>query len=106
MACAIQNWHRDMDKETASTLISRLHVPASLLNLPCGGLRGVTSLVHITCMESVGDFFSGGIYLMAGPPGSRKSGLALQVVLDLGKVHRRSLYLMTEEPSWRLRERA
>src|SRR5687768_3782009 len=36
---------------------------------------------------SLGSFTRSGIYLLAGPPGSRKSGLALQLALDLGRSH-------------------
>ena len=55
---------------------------------------------------SLGSFTQSGIYLLAGPPGSRKSGLALQLALDLARSHQRSLFVLTEEPAARLKARA
>src|SRR4051812_35738831 len=48
----------------------------------------------------------GGIHLISGPPGSRKSGLALQLALDRGAHGSRSLVLLSEESTARVRERA
>src|SRR4051812_41049788 len=48
---------------------------------------------------AVNRFAKAGIYLLAGPPGSRKSGLALQLALDLARSHQRTLFVLTEEPA-------
>lgn len=56
--------------------------------------------------EVVGTFARGGCYLLAGAPGSRKSGLAMQLALDLARWGSRVLIVATEEPAARLRERA
>lgn len=56
--------------------------------------------------EPLGQFVDGGIYLLAGPPGTRKSGLGLQVSLDLAKQGIKCLHILTEEPACRLKERA
>lgn len=56
--------------------------------------------------EVVGTFARGGSYLLAGAPGSRKSGLAMQLALDLARWGSRVLIVATEEPAARLRERA
>ncbi len=47
-----------------------------------------------------------GISLLVGPPGSRKSGLALQTALDLAARGERTLILLSEEHVIRVRERA
>src|SRR5688500_12246674 len=57
-------------------------------------------------LSGVTGFAQGGIYLLAGPPGSRKSGLALQVALDRGATGKRSLLLLSEEWPSRVTERA
>lgn len=48
----------------------------------------------------------GGIYLLGGAPGSRKSGLSLQIALDLARQGMRSLFLLSEESANRLYDRA
>ena len=53
-----------------------------------------------------GTVVKGGVYLLGGAPGGFKSGLALQVALDLNRQGIRTLHLMTEEPDYRLKERA
>lgn len=55
---------------------------------------------------TVETFAQGASYLLAGQPGSRKSGLALQLALDLADQGLRTLFILTEEPSGRLRDRA
>lgn len=60
-------------------------------------------------MEWLGSFLGGvqrgAIYLLGGAPGSRKSGMAVQLALDLARQDIRSLFLLTEESDQRLRER-
>lgn len=53
-----------------------------------------------------GQIVRGGVYLLGGAPGAFKSGLALQLSLDLNRRDIRTLTILTEEPSHRLRERA
>lgn len=48
----------------------------------------------------------GGIYLLAGAPGSRKSGLATQLAMDFGLRGIRTLTILTEESPHRLLDRA
>lgn len=48
----------------------------------------------------------GGIHLLAGVPGSRKSGLALQLALERSARGHKSLLLLTEESVDRVRDRA
>ena len=47
----------------------------------------------------------GGVYLITGAPGSRKSGLASQICLDLGSQGAKVLTLLTEEAPHRLLDR-
>ena len=54
----------------------------------------------------VGGLERGAIYLLGGSPGARKSGLALQLALDLARRGVKSLFLLTEEPAARLYDRA
>ena len=56
--------------------------------------------------EPLGQFWQGYVYLVAGQPGSRKSGLTLQVALDLASRGQKVLFILTEEPASRLRARA
>jgi DNA repair protein RadA/Sms len=56
--------------------------------------------------EPLGQFWQGYVYLVAGQPGSRKSGLSLQVALDLAQRGQKVLFILTEEPASRLLERA
>lgn len=56
--------------------------------------------------DLVGTFVAGGSYLLAGAPGTRKSGLALQLALGLARAGRKVLFILTEEPAARLKERA
>jgi hypothetical protein len=61
-------------------------------------------------MDWLGDFVGGvrrgGVYLLGGSPGSRKSGLALQLALDLTLNGMRSLFLLSEETPARLYDRS
>lgn len=56
--------------------------------------------------ELCGEVVQGGCYLLGGAPGGFKSGLALQVSLDLSRQGVRTLTILTEEPSYRLKDRA
>jgi DNA repair protein RadA/Sms len=53
-----------------------------------------------------GEVVQGGVYLLGGAPGGFKSGLALQLSLDLNRQGIRTLSILTEEPASRLKERA
>jgi DNA repair protein RadA/Sms len=53
-----------------------------------------------------GGFVEGGSYLLGGTPGAFKSGLAFQVGLDLCRQGMHVLFILTEEPAHRLKERA
>jgi DNA repair protein RadA/Sms len=53
-----------------------------------------------------GEVVQGGVYLLGGAPGGFKSGLALQLSLDLCRQGIRTLSILTEEPAHRLKERA
>ena len=53
-----------------------------------------------------GEVVQGGGYLLGGAPGSFKSGLALQLSLDLNRQGVRTLIILTEEPAHRLKDRA
>lgn len=55
--------------------------------------------------DTVGTFASGASYLLGGAPGSRKSGLATQLALDLARQGRRVLIIPTEEPAGRVWDR-
>jgi DNA repair protein RadA/Sms len=55
--------------------------------------------------DAVGTFVQGASYLLGGAPGSRKSGLAAQVALDLARQGVRVLILPTEEPHDRVWDR-
>ena len=57
-------------------------------------------------IEPLGQVWQGYVYLVAGQPGSRKSGLTLQVALDLAQRGQKVLFILTEEPASRLLERA
>ncbi|HEY1686056.1 MAG TPA: ATPase domain-containing protein [Tepidisphaeraceae bacterium] len=50
-------------------------------------------------------FAEGGSYLLGGAPGSRKSGLATQIALDLARNQHSVLIIPTEEPAARIAER-
>lgn len=80
----------------------------SLLQLRVGGqARGLPLSPAMEWLaEALGTLARGGSYLLAGPPGSRKSGLATQLALDVCRWGGRALYVATEEPAERLRERA
>jgi DNA repair protein RadA/Sms len=56
--------------------------------------------------ELCGEVVQGGVYLLGGAPGGFKSGLALQLSLDLNRQGIRTLSILTEEPASRLKERA
>lgn len=53
-----------------------------------------------------GGFVQGGSYLLGGTPGAFKSGLALQLALDLCRQNIHTLFILTEEPAHRLKDRA
>lgn len=55
--------------------------------------------------DAVGTFVAGASYLLGGAPGSRKSGLAAQIALDVARQGRRVLMIPTEEPQERVLER-
>jgi DNA repair protein RadA/Sms len=57
-------------------------------------------------MDFCGNFVQGGVYLLGGAPGGFKSGLALQISLNLNRQGIHTLSIMTEEPAHRLKERA
>lgn len=52
--------------------------------------------------DAVGTFVAGASYLLGGAPGSRKSGLAAQIALDLARQGQRVLIVPTEEPADRV----
>lgn len=54
----------------------------------------------------LGGLRRGGVYLLGGSPGSRKSGLGLQLALDLARQGMRSLFLLSEETAERLYDRS
>ncbi len=56
--------------------------------------------------DFLGDMIQGGSYLLGGAPGSRKSGLAMQIALDLARRDECVLFIPTEEPPTRLLDRA
>ncbi|HEV2292837.1 MAG TPA: AAA family ATPase, partial [Tepidisphaeraceae bacterium] len=56
--------------------------------------------------ERIGELVPRAIHLLAGPPGSRKSGLALQLALDYGVAGNRTLLLLSEEDPGRVTERS
>jgi DNA repair protein RadA/Sms len=55
--------------------------------------------------EFLGGLLGGGIYLLGGSPGGRKSGLATQVVLELAEAEIPSVSILTEESERRFQER-
>ncbi|HEV2293196.1 MAG TPA: ATPase domain-containing protein [Tepidisphaeraceae bacterium] len=56
--------------------------------------------------EFIGGMLGGGIYLLGGSPGGRKSGLATQIVLELAAAGIPSISVLTEESERRFFERA
>jgi predicted ATP-dependent serine protease len=56
--------------------------------------------------QRIGKFVAGGVNLIAGQPGIGKSRLSLQIALDLGRNGEKTLYVLTEEPKSRLKDRA
>src|SRR4051794_3297095 len=56
--------------------------------------------------EFLGGMTGGGIFLLGGSPGGRKSGLATQVVLELGARGVPTISVLTEESERRFAERA
>lgn len=56
--------------------------------------------------EAIGGLVQGGVYLLGGEPGSGKTTLALQVVINLGCQGMRSLYVTTEQSKADLAMRA
>lgn len=56
-------------------------------------------------VDAVGCFVCGASYLLGGAPGSRKSGMAAQIALDVARQGRRVLLIPTEEPFDRVFER-
>lgn len=55
--------------------------------------------------DAVGSVVQGASYLLGGAPGSRKSGLATQMALDIARQGKRVLMVPTEEPADRVLER-
>jgi DNA repair protein RadA/Sms len=55
--------------------------------------------------DAVGSFVAGASYLLGGAPGSRKSGLATQLAVDLARQGKHVLIVPTEEPADRVWER-
>ncbi len=55
--------------------------------------------------DSLGVFVQGASYLLGGAPGSRKSGLAAQLALDLARQGKTVLTIPTEEPEPRVWDR-
>ena len=102
MPAAIQTplAHPERVRQAIGGARSLLHVlPSEMTTLPLSAESRWFS-------DAVGQFVASGIYLLAGQPGSRKSGLALQLGLDLARRGHRSLLVLTEEPASRLKERA
>lgn len=56
--------------------------------------------------EFIGGILGGGIYLLGGSPGGRKSGLATQIVLELATAGVPSISVLTEASERRFFERA
>jgi len=56
--------------------------------------------------QALTEIVTGGVYLIAGAPGSRKSGLATQLAMDFGLRGIRTLTVLTEETPQRLLDRA
>lgn len=56
--------------------------------------------------EFIGGLLAGGIYLLGGSPGGRKSGLATQIVLELATQGVLSVSVLTEESERRFVDRA
>jgi DNA repair protein RadA/Sms len=56
--------------------------------------------------EFLGGLLAGGIYLIGGSPGGRKSGLATEIVLELATRNIKSISVLTEETGRRFAERA
>jgi predicted ATP-dependent serine protease len=56
--------------------------------------------------DFIGGMLAGGIYLLGGSPGGRKSGLATQIVLELATRGVASVSVLTEESERRFVERA
>ena len=57
-------------------------------------------------VDFLGGMLGGGIYLLGGSPGGRKSGLATQIVLELAAAGVPSISVLTEESERRFFERA
>lgn len=82
-------------------------VPHSLLSVSQFRVEPVPLSEELNWLsELCGNIVQGGVYLLGGAPGGFKSGLALQVALDLNRQGHRTLHIMTEEPDYRLKERA
>jgi site-specific recombinase XerD len=56
--------------------------------------------------DFIGGLLGGGVYLLGGSPGGRKSGLATQLVLELATQNIPSVSILTEETERRFIERA
>lgn len=89
---------------------SSLHDPSSghcLLDVAAGRIESLPLSDELNWLSDwCSPLVRGGVYLLGGAPGAFKSGLALQLSLDLNRRDIRTLTLLTEEPSHRLRERA
>jgi len=68
-------------------------------------VRAITLHENAWFSDAVGSFVCGASYLLGGAPGSRKSGMATQIALDVARQGRRVLLIPTEEPFDRVFER-
>jgi DNA repair protein RadA/Sms len=82
-------------------------VAGRLLDVPRSGHRRLVLSDRLSWLEqALTELVEGGVYLIAGAPGSRKSGLVTQLAMDFGLRGRRTLSLLTEEAPQRLLDRA
>lgn len=76
----------------------------SLLRVPDATIKSVPlSQSFAWFVELCGQFAQGGVYMIDGAPGSCKSTLARQIGLDLADQGHGCLFVLTEEPSCRLK---
>lgn len=86
-------------------LITPTDVSRRIAELAQNKTRTLTLTDNGWFAEGVGSFVAGASYLLGGAPGSRKSGLATQLALDLAMQGRRALIVPTEEPHERVWQR-
>jgi DNA repair protein RadA/Sms len=78
-----------------------------LLDVPRAGHQRLVLSDRLAWLEqALGEVVQGGVYLISGAPGSRKSGLVTQLALEFGLRGMRTLSLLTEEAPQRLLDRA